>query len=89
VQETNGMHQFVYYGAFLRHAARNLKIHILPTADPTHAAPATGIAGGNSDVIAFLARIGLKSDARVLVIVVHRVAYEFLLLRIYHANLKS
>jgi len=88
VQEANGMHQFVYHGAFLRHAARNLKIHILPTADPTHAAPATGIASGDSDVIVFLARIRLKSDARILVIVVHRIVYEFLLLRICHANLK-
>jgi len=89
MQEADSMHQFVYHGALLRHAARNLKIHILSTADPTHAAPATGVAGGDSDVIAFLARIRLKSDARVLVIVVHRVAYEFLLLRICHTNLKS
>jgi len=82
VQKTDGVHQLVYHGALFRHTAGNLKIYILSTADSAHAAPAPGITRRNPDVIALLARVRLESNTRVLAIVVHRVVYEPLLLRV-------
>lgn len=57
VQETNGVHQFVYHGTFLQYTPWNLKIHVLFTTDSSHAAPTTSIASRDPDIIALLTGI--------------------------------
>lgn len=85
VQETDGVHQLMYHRALLCGAAWYLKVDILSTADPAHAAPATAVAGRDPNIIVFLASVWLEPDTCVSVIVFHRVVYQLLLLRICDA----
>ena len=72
VEEADGVHELVNNGALLCHAAGDLEVHVLGPADAADAAPAAGVARGDAYVIRLLAGVGLELDARVTVVVAHR-----------------